>query len=329
MVHVFIKSLRISFFVMAVIAAGPVAAQTEFPSKPVRIVMPYSAGSGVDAVLRVIGEKVSGNWGQQVIIDNKPGANGWLALGEVKRAPADGHTLVTVDATHMTLHPALYKKLPFDPVKDFEPVVPLYKLNFFIVVRADAPWRNVGELLAEAKAKNGQMTYGSWGLGSVGHVGTAMLESGTGTKMTHVPYKELGQLYTAVATGEVDWAFGAASTVAALNKAKKVKLLAYAGPSRMTGFTDVPTVAESGGPSGFELSTWVALYAPKGTPKPVVDRIQAGVAKVLAEPDVRQRLAASSYIEPWAGSPSDLTRAAEADLRRYAEVVKRSDISLD
>lgn len=322
-----------------VVAAGLVAAtaafvttaraQTDFPTKPVRVVMPYSAGSGVDAVLRLVGEKLSSVWGQQVVIDNKPGANGWLALGEVKRAPADGHTLVTVDATHMTLHPSLYSKMPFEPAKDFEPVVPLYKLNFFIVVRADAPWRNVAELLADAKAKNGLMTYGTWGLGSVGHVGTAMLESATGTKMTHVPYKELGQLYTAVSTGEVEWAFGAASTTAALAKAKKLKLLAYAGPARMAGFADVPTVSESGGPSGFELSTWVALYAPKGTPKQAVDRIQAGIAKVLADPEVRQRLATSSYIEPWVGSPTDLTKAAETDSRRYAEVVKRSKISLD
>jgi hypothetical protein len=130
--------------------------------------------------------------------------------------------------------------------------------------------------------------------------------------MTHVPFKELPQLYTAVATGEVDWAFGSAATVGPLYKAKKVRLLAYAGPKRMAGYTDVPTVAESGGPAGFELSTWVAIFAPKGTPRPAIDRIQSGVAKALADADIKDRLANFGF-EPWIAPPADVTKAIEAD----------------
>jgi tripartite-type tricarboxylate transporter receptor subunit TctC len=305
----------------------PVAAQT-YPNKPVRVVLPYSAGSGPDSVMRTVGEKMTKDWGQQIVVDNKPGANGWLAIGENKRAAADGYTLMEVDATHMTLQPQLYKQLPFDPVKDFEPVVGLYTTNFFIVVSSNSPYKNVTELIAAAKAKNGQMTYGSWGIGSVGHVGAAMFESGISAKMTHVPFKELPMLYVAVANGEVDWAFGTAATVAPLFKAKKVKLLAYGGPKRMAGYTDVPTVAEAGGPAGFELSTWVALYAPKNTPKPVIDCIQSGVAKALADPDTKERFAGFGF-EPWPANGADMTKAAEIDKARYAVIVKRAEIALD
>jgi tripartite-type tricarboxylate transporter receptor subunit TctC len=312
---------------LAACALAPAAAQT-FPVKPVRAILPYSAGSGPDSVMRSVGEKISRDWGQQLVVDNKPGANGWLAIGETKRAQPDGYTLMTVDSTHMTLQQHLYKQMPFDPVKDFEPVAPLYKTNFFIVVGANAPWKNVTELLAAAKVKDGQLTYGSWGIGSVAHVGTAMFEHSTGAKMTHVPFKELPQLYTAVATGEVDWAFGSAATVGPLYKAKKVRLLAYAGPKRMAGYTDVPTVAESGGPAGFELSTWVAMFAPKGTPKPAIDRIQSGVAKALADADIRDRLANFGF-EPWIAPPADVSKAIDADKLRFAEIVKRSKISLD
>ena len=293
-----------------------------------RTVLPYSAGSGPDAVVRQVGEKLSREWGQQMLVDNKPGANGWLAAGEVKRAAPDGYTLLTVDATHMTLQPNLYKQMPFDPVKDFEPVAALYSTNFFVVVGANSPWKNLSELLAAAKAKKGQLTYGTWGMGSVAHVGTAMLEGATGTQMMHVPFKELPQLYTAVATGEVDWAFGTAATVAPLYRAGKVKLLAYAGTKRMAGYGDVPTVAESGGPAGFELRTWVALYAPKGTPKPTIAQINTGVAKALADAGVRERLAGFGF-EPWTAAPADITKAAEVDTRHFAEIAKRASISLD
>ena len=319
------RLLAIGTLCLAVATAA--AAQT-FPAKPVRAVLPYSAGSGPDAVMRTVGEWLGREWGHQVLVDNKPGANSWLALGEVKRAAPDGHTLLVVDATPMTLQPNLYKQLPFDPVKDFEPVTPLYSTHFFIVVGANSPWKNVTDLMAAAKAKKGQVTYGSWGIGSVAHVGTAQLEDATGMQMMHVPFKELPQLYTAVATGEVDWAFGTAATVDPLYRGKKVRLLAYAGPTRLAGYEDVPTVAEAGGPAGFGLHTWGALYAPKGTPKPVIDRINASVARTLGAPEVRARFAAFGF-EPWSAPPAEITRVTAADTRRFADIVKRASISLD
>lgn len=299
-----------------------------YPTRAVKTLLPYSAGSGPDAVMRHVADKLSTAWKQPHLIDNKPGANGWLAVGEAKRAGADGYTLVGVDNTHFTLQPHLYKQLPFSPKGDFEPVAPLYTTYFFVVVAADSPWKDMSDLLAAAKAKGGQLTYGSWGIGSVAHVGTAMLESATGVRMTHVPFKELPQLYTAVATGEVSWAFGTAATVGPLFKAKKVKLLALAAPRRLDGYTDIPTVGEAGGPAGFELKTWVALFAPKGTPKPVIAQLNTAIGKALREPDVRERLATVGF-EPWIATPAELTAAIDADTRRFSGVVQQARISLD
>jgi tripartite-type tricarboxylate transporter receptor subunit TctC len=314
---------------IAMILAVPAWAQTaSYPAKPVRAVLPYSVGSGPDAVTRLVGEKLSKAWGQPLIVENKPGANGWLAIGDVKRAAADGYSLVVVDNTHMTLHPHLYKKLPFDPVADFEPVAPVYTTYFFIVVPANSPWNNVGDLIAAAKAKGGNLTYGTWGMGSVAHIGASMFQTQTGTQMTHVPFKELPQLYTAVATGEVDWAFGTAATVAQLYQAKKVKLLALAAPKRLAQYGHIPTVAEAGGPAGVELKTWVALFAPKGTPKAVIDRINGGVAKAVVEPDVRKQFDTFGF-EAWPANAADLAQAMKTDTQRFDTVVKQAAISLD
>ncbi|MDM0117836.1 tripartite tricarboxylate transporter substrate binding protein [Variovorax sp. J22R133] len=321
------RALGAGLLCLAAAFATPAPAQG-YPVKPVRAVMPYSAGSGPDAVMRSVGDKLGREWGQQVLVDNKPGANSWLALGEIKRAASDGHTLLVVDAMPMTLQPHLYKQLPFDPAKDFEPVATLYSTHFFIVVGANSPWKSLADLMAAAKVKKQQLSYGSWGIGSVAHVGTAQLEAATGLQMMHVPFKELPQLYTAVATGDVDWAFGSAATVDALYRAGKLRLLAYAGQKRLAGYESVPTVTEAGGPAGFELRTWVALYAPRGTPKPVVDRIGGSVARVLIDPEVRARFAGFGF-EPWISSPAEIVRVAADDTRRFAEIVKRASISLD
>lgn len=311
------------------LASAPLLAQNSYPSQNVRTVLPYSAGSGPDAVMRHVGELLSRDWGQPVVVDNKPGANGWLAIGEVNRARPDGHTLLALDSTYMALQPHLYKKLPFDPVRDFEPVAGLYSTGFFVVVGANSPWKSVADLVAAARARPEGVSYGSWGLGSVAHVGTAQFEAASGIRMMHVPFKELPQLYTAVSTGEVDWAFGSAATVGPLYRAGKVKLLAYAGGAkRLPGYEDVPTLAEAGGPAGVVVGTWVAVFAPKNTPRPVVERIRAGVAGALGQPAVRERMAGFGF-EPWRAGPDEVARAQAADTQRYAQVVQRARISLD
>lgn len=322
------RALAFGALVLASAAHLPTAMAQTYPAKPVRSVAPYSPGSGPDAVMRILSERLSRNWGQQLVIDNKPGANGFIAIGDAKRAAPDGYTVLQVDNTHMALAPHLFKQLPYDPVKDFEPVAPVYFTNFFVVVAANSPWKDVGDLIKAAKAAPGDITYGSWGIGSVAHVGASMFEAATDTKMTHVPFKDMGNVYTSVATGDIKWAFGTAATAGPMFQAKKVKFLALAAPKRLAGYTDVPTVGEAGGPAGFEVKTWVGLFAPTGTPKAAIDKINADIGKVLVTADVKERLATFGF-EPYIGPPSELIKAMERDSRMFGDVVKRAKISLD
>lgn len=307
----------------------PAISQAEsYPARTVRIVTPFPAGSGPDAMLRVVSEKLSRRWGHQVMVDNRPGANGFIAIEAAKRAVPDGYTLVQLDNAHMAMQPHLYKRLPYDLARDFDPVATLFRTHFFVVVPAESPWRSMTDLVAAAKAQPGQLTYGSWYVGSPGHLGAAMLESQTGTQMTHVPFKDMGQLYAAVGNGDVAWAFGTAASSGAMYRARKVRYLAAAAPRRIAGFADVPTVAEAGGPRDFEVKAWVALLAPKGAPAAAVARVNEDVAKTLADAEVREKLAAFTF-DPFNTPSADIARLIDADLRRFGEVIKRMDLSLD
>ncbi len=273
-----------------------------FPDKPVKVVLPFPAGTGPDNVMRQVADKLAKRWAHPMTIENRSGANGWTAVEAVKSAPKDGYTLLQVDNLLVTLQPHIFKKLPFDPIKDFEPVASLYQTHFFVVVPTASPWKNIPDLVAEAKAKNGGMTYGSSGVASHMHLGGSMLQNGMNVKMTHVPIKETPQVFVAVANGEMGWAFGTASSSGPMFRSQKVKYLALAAPSRHPSFPNVPTVSEAGGPANFELKSWVALLAPRGTPKAVVDRINADIAAVLAEPDIKEKFTAVGFT-PWANTP--------------------------
>jgi tripartite-type tricarboxylate transporter receptor subunit TctC len=304
------------------------ASAQQFPTKPVRIVTPFGAGSGPDAVLRVVGEKLTRHWGQQVVVENRPGGNGFIAIEAAKKAPSDGYTLVQMDDTHMALQPHLYKKMPYDIAKDFEPVATLFRTYFFVVVPSDSKWQNMKDLIEAAKAKPGDLTYGSWFIGSPGHVGAAMLEASTGTQMVHIPYKESSQLYTAVGNNEVSWAFGSAASSGPMYRARKVRYIAVAKRQRLEGYPEVPTMAEAGGPADLEVRAWVALLAPRGTPANVVAKINEDIQKLLAESDVRERFTTFGF-EPYAAPASEVTKERESDFQRYGEIVKRAKISIE
>ena len=302
-------------------------AQT-YPDKPVRIIMPFPTATGPDTVMRLVGERLTRIWGQQVIIENRPGGNGWIAMEAAKRAAPDGYTLLQSDAPPMTSAPHLFKRLPYDPVKDFDPVATLFRTYYFVTVPVDSKWNTVGDLIKAAKAKPGDITYGSSGVGGNLHFGGAMMETAAGVKMTHIPYKETAQIYTAIASGDINWAVGTGSTTGPMLKAKKVKYLAITAPKRSALFPDIPTVAEAGGPANYELQTWVALFAPHGTPHAIVSKINADVARVLQEPELRERLLAVGF-EPLIQSSDELRKMMEADSVKYKGVVKETNISLD
>lgn len=303
------------------------ASAEDYPTRPVRVITPFAPGSGPDSVIRLVGEKLTQVWGQQVIVDNRPGGNGFIAIGAAKRAEPDGYTLVQVDDTHMALQPHLYKKIPYDIATDFDPIGTLFRVNFLVVVPSTSPWKTMGDLIDAARAKPGEITYGSWFTGSPGHLGAAMLETSTGTQMVHVPYKQASDLYIGVGNGDVNWAFGSAGSAGAMYRAGRVKYLAVAAPQRSAGYPDVPTVKEAGGPADLEVESWVALLAPRGTPPAIVEKINQDLKPILAEPEIRERFTVLGF-EPYATRSTEVTKAREDDLKRYGDIVARTNISI-
>ncbi len=227
-----------------------VAAQAaDWPTKPVRILTPFPPGAGPETVTRMLAEKLGKMWGKPVIVENRPGGNGFIAIDAFKRGDKDGYDLIQLDNVHLSAYPSLFKKLPYDPQKDFELVAPLFKAAFFFTVPTNSPYKTVADLVADAKAKPGKLNYGSWSVGNPVHLGSALFETLTGTQMEHVIYKETSQLYLGVANGELAFALGSSGTSGALQRGGRIRYLAVAGPKRLPAFPDVPTAAEAGGPS--------------------------------------------------------------------------------
>jgi tripartite-type tricarboxylate transporter receptor subunit TctC len=308
--------------------ALPAQAQGDCPSKPVTLVTPFAAGSGPDAVLRLVASKLSKQWNQQVLVDNKPGGGGFIAIESAKRAPADGYTLLQLDSEHLAALPWLYKQRHFKTLDTFEPVAALFRTPFMIAVGSDSKIKSVHDLLATAKADNGKMNYGSWGVGSPGHLGGAYLESLSGTSMQHVPYREVSQLYTTVANGDIAWAFASIPSSQGPYKAGKLKYIAIAAPKRIPQLPDVPTVAEAGGPAQLDVNSFVVLVAPKGVPAALKARINADVAKAVKDPEVAARFDTFAF-EALAWSPEEILKQAEAKSRTYEALIKRANISLE
>jgi tripartite-type tricarboxylate transporter receptor subunit TctC len=306
--------------------AQPASAE-DYPTRPVRVITPFAPGSGPDSVIRLVGERLTQVWGQQVVVDNRPGGNGFIAIGAAAKAEPDGYTLVQVDDTHMALQPHLYKKIPYDIATDFDPIGTLFRVNFFVVVPSNSPWKTMGDLIDTARKEPGYVTYGSWFTGSPGHLGAAMLEAATGTQMVHVPYKQASDLYIGVGNGDVNWAFGSAGSAGAMYRAGKVRYLAVAAPERSSGYPDVPTVQEAGGPADLEVKAWVALLAPHGTPEAVVEKINQDLKPILALPEIRERFTAFGF-EPYASTPVEVTKTREDDLKHYGDIVARTNISI-
>ena len=323
---------------LSLIAAGaaallttPVAAQApaaDFPSKPVTIVTPFAAGSGPDAVLRLVSDKLGRLWNQRVLVDNKPGGGGFIAIEQARRAAPDGYTLLQLDSEHIAALPHLYKSRNFVTLQHFDPVASLFRTPFFVAVPTDSKWKTMGDLVAAAKAQPGQISYGSWGVGSPGHLGAQQLESLTGTHMQHVPYREVSQLFANVGSGEVAWSFASLPSSQGIYKAGKLRYIAIAAPQRIPQMPDVPTMAESGGPAGLEVNSFVSLLTPKGVPAAIRARINADVAKVIADPEIRARFDTFAF-EPLAWSPEEIERNAEAKSKIYGELVRRGNISLE
>ena len=311
------------------IAAVPVQSRAQgYPTKPVRIITPFPVGGGPDGVARLVADKLSRAWGQPVVVENRPGGNGFIAIDAFKRGAKDGTDLIVLDNVHLSAYPSLFKKLPYDPVKDFDPLLPLFRTYFYFTVASDSKYRTVGDLIADARANPGKLNYGSWSVGNPVHLGSELFETATGTQMEHVIYKETTQLYTSVATGELAFALGSAATAGPLQRAGRLRFLASASPVRTAAFPEVPTVAESGGPKGFEVIGWNVLAVPNGLPAAVADKIRRDVETALAGPDVVEKFKSFGY-ESFPTTRTQFDAFMQSESKRFADVIKAANMSLD
>jgi len=309
------------------IAAGPAAAQDAWPSKPVRWIVPYSAGGLPDTIARVAAQKVSESLGQPVTVENRGGAGGIPGSEAVARSAPDGYTFLIADVGQVSINQYLYAKLPYDPVKDFVPVSLIATANLFLVANAAVPVKDFGELVALAKAKPGQLNYGSSGMGSIHHLATESLKSALGLSIVHIPYKGTGQSIPALVAGDVTFAYSAMPSIAAHAKAGRVKVLAVSTAQRSPTAPDVPTVAELGVP-GYDFAPNIGLVAPTGTPAAIVTRMSQEIAKALKSPEVAQRFAQLD-IAPVGSTPEEYGARIRAASEKYAQAVKASGARID
>ena len=300
----------------------------EFPTRIVRIVSPFPTGSGPDAAARVLADRLERYWNQHVLVEPKPGGSGFIAADAVKNGAADGHDLLITDNGLVTISPSLFKKLPFDVERDFAPAALFFRTPFYITIASNGPIQTPKQLIAAARANPGGVSYGSPFIGSPSHLGSALFEMQTKTRMIHVPFKETTQLFTAVASGDVTWALGTVAPTGALVRAGKLKLIAVAAPSRVGTQPDVPTVAEAGGPEGYEVTAWVGFLARRGTPAATLDKIQRDVGRALNEPEVKAALATIGF-EPVQSSRDAFAALIRSDTKKNAELVARSGAKAD
>jgi tripartite-type tricarboxylate transporter receptor subunit TctC len=318
---------RLALALVASTLAFGAPAQSNWPNKPIRMIVPLAAGSAVDAAARIVTEKMGRNMGTSFVIENQPGAAGLIGAGNVAKAAPDGYTLGGFNDSIMTMVPNLNPKMPWDILKDFDPVSLVATVEWGLVVPADAPEKTAADLIAVAKRRPGEINYGSGGNGSPQHIAMALFASQAGLNMKHVPYKGATQAAMGVAGKEVDAAFQGIATVTSLVKAGKVRLIGVTTPRRMPQFADVPTVSESGLP-GFEFNSWFTIMAPAGTPKEITHRLAAEVQKALADPDVREKLAAQG-LTPRGSTPEELGTATRAQLAKYGALIKANNITAE
>jgi tripartite-type tricarboxylate transporter receptor subunit TctC len=304
----------------ALLVLAQARAQSAYPQRPVRLVVPYAPGGPSDSVARFVAQKLSLAWGQQMVVDNRPGANANIGAEAVARAPADGYTLLLGTGSTHGINPAIYPRLPFDPVKDFQPIVQLTDSTLYAAVLPTLPVRSLTELVAYAKANPGKLNYGSVGVGSAHHLAGEMLKLQAGIDMTHVPYKGSGPGRAALLGGEVQVLFD--SAIMPLARAGQVRVLGTTSARRWPASPEVPTFIEQGFPD-FVVSGWFALFAPAGTPAAIVQKVNADTNKVLVDPELAERAAALSVIVQ-GGSPRDLENLVAAELKKWPPVVKAS-----
>jgi tripartite-type tricarboxylate transporter receptor subunit TctC len=318
--------MKIAHMVVTLVAAmawtAPVAAQQAYPSRPIRIISPFAAGGGNDLICRTIAAKLTDSFRQQVIVENRTGANGIIGTEAAARAAPDGHTIVLIPSGH-AVNASIRKKLPYDAIRDFTTIAMVGSSPLVLAVHPSVPVKNVKELVAFAKSRPGQLNYVSAGIGSSGHLGGALFDVLTGTKMVHVPYKGMSLALTDLISGQVTMAFATSLSVVPHVQSGRLRALGTTGVQRSPALPDLPTVAAT--VPGYEASLWYGFVGPARMPADVVRRLNAEIVAILKLPDVRERLTGQG-IDIQSGTPEEFAKLLVADLGRWAQVVQRAGI---
>ncbi len=300
----------------------PVVRAQAYPAKPVRIVVPFPPGGTSDILARTIGPRLSAEWGQPVVVDNRPGAAGNIAAEHVARAPGDGYTLFITTVGIHAIHPSLYSKLPFDPLRDFTPVTNLVMLPSVLAVHPSIPVRSVKDLVALARKRPGDLSYSSAGSGSQPHLTAELFKTMTGVDLLHVPYKGAAQQLTDLVAGHVALTFATAPSAVPFIKGGQMRAIGVSSGKRASALPDVPTIAEAGVP-GYEAVGWNGMVAPATLPAPVLEKVSATVVKVFNLPEVRDRMI-SLAADPVTTTPAQFGAYIKAEIAKWAKVVKAS-----
>jgi tripartite-type tricarboxylate transporter receptor subunit TctC len=317
--------LALAVTALALVVAGASAHAQDFPNRPIRMMVPFTPGGGTDLLARIVAQKMSEGLGQPIVVDNRPGANTLIASEALVRAAPDGYTLL-MQTNNLAANPTLYRgKIPFDTLKDMAPVSLVAGNPHVLVVNPSVPAKDLKEFIALAKSKPGTITFASAGSGTVNHLSGELLKMLAGIDMMHVPYKGSGSVMPDLLGGQVNALFAAMPTVTGHIREGKLRAIAVTTPKRFRGLPDVPTIAEYGYPD-YDFSSWFGILAPAGTPRPVIDRLQAEVVKALRDPGVQERL--KDY-EIFGSTPDEFARFIRADIDKTAKIIKASGATID
>jgi tripartite-type tricarboxylate transporter receptor subunit TctC len=324
------RTLEAGRWLLAVVlaaSAGTAVAQAPWPSKPITYVVPFAPGGNTDTLVRLLSKELQTGLGQTIVIENKPGAGGNLGSDFVAKSAPDGYTILGGTISTHAINPSVYPKMPYDAVKAFEPVVMIGSSPLVLAVNANTPYRTLQDVLAAARAKPGDLSFASAGNGTSPHLAGELLKSLTKTFMTHLPYRGSGPAVTDVVAGHVPMLFDTMLVVGPHIKSGKLRPIAVAAAKRLDALPDVPTTAEAG-VKGLEVASWQAVFVPAGTPKPIVERLNAEFAKAMKAPEVQKRLIELA-VDPDGGPSDKLAAFQKAELAKWAKVVKEQGVKPD
>jgi tripartite-type tricarboxylate transporter receptor subunit TctC len=311
-----------------VFAHGDARAQAQdFPNKPVRLIVPYTSGGGTDAIARPLAQRLSEKWGQPVVIENKPGAGTAIGAEMVARAPADGYTLLISDATTYAINPHVYRKLAYDPLKDFAPVAIVCRYTPVVVVHPQVPAKTFGEFVAWIKSQPGKQSYGSFGNGTYAHVAIEGLKRETGMDMVHVPYRGGAPVVTDLLAGQIAFTMATITNFLQHHNAGKLRILAAATEKRPALMPDLPTINET--VPGYSVNVFVAVAAPAGTPSAITKKISDDIAAIIADPDYREKFLNKQFFEPVGSTREEFATVLQRDNERWRDIVQRVGVKIE